>query len=73
MTTSLRIRPWQAQPNDVILGTGMIITGKAHYSEGDIGSDNERQLYTLPLQHGDTAKSITYNAEAWLTVIRKDS
>lgn len=71
--TAIRVKPWETQEGDVILGTGLTITGRYSYSQGDIGSDKERQFYTLPLRTKDGIETdITYNGETNLTVLRAE-
>jgi hypothetical protein len=74
MANSTKVRPWDTKKGDRILGTSLVITGKHSYSEGDIGSNAERQLYTLPLFHTEKEieTSITYNADSWVFVIRPE-
>lgn len=64
---SQRIRPWEVQAGDRVLGTSLVATGEVGYSQTDIGSDMERQRYHVKLTDG---RSIPYMGDSWLSVIR---
>jgi hypothetical protein len=58
----VKVRAHELQTGDRIMGTDLVIESGPTYSQGDIGSDKQRQNYTYRLTNG---KSITYNADGF--------
>ena len=67
MSTTERVPGYKLQAGDQILGTDMIVASVKFAGMGDIGSDKERQRYTITMSDG---RAMTVNAEYVASVLR---
>ena len=50
----MKLRAWEMEPGDRIMGTGLVVTGTRFYGMGDLGSERERQQYEITFANGRT-------------------
>jgi len=63
-----RIRPWEVEPGDRILGTDLVVSGFCYRRGPEIGSEVERQRYVVQTTDG---REVPYVGDSWVTVIRE--